>query len=160
MRLDLHWPPPPTVIMNAHVIDVLDKIVFALLKPRDLFSNAMLEAAADRHPAQQSACMSLAFLPVRPERLDFRVLDMAAHDISQRDDIRSREFIQPIFLAIACVDANGMCPARAVLAERGEQCELQFVTRSGMQNKPERIGFALDLVEIMRRRDSHFHYRG
>jgi hypothetical protein len=35
--------------MNAHVIDVLDKIVFPLLKPRDLFSNAVLKTALDLH---------------------------------------------------------------------------------------------------------------
>src|SRR5271154_5085767 len=103
--------------MNAHVIDVLDEIVFTLLKARHLFSNAMLQAAVDRHPAQQTACMSLALIPIRPERLYFRMLDIAAHDISQSDDIRSLEFIQAITLPIACVGAKGMRPTRAVFAE-------------------------------------------
>jgi len=64
--------------MNTLIIDVLDEIVFALFKSRDFFSNAMLQAAIDRHLAQQSACMSLAFLSVQAERLDFKVLDIAA----------------------------------------------------------------------------------
>ena len=30
------------VIMNTHIIDVFDEIVFALFKPRNFFSNAVL----------------------------------------------------------------------------------------------------------------------
>jgi hypothetical protein len=33
--------------MNAHIVDVFNEIILALLKPRNLFSNAMLEAAVD-----------------------------------------------------------------------------------------------------------------
>src|SRR5713101_3420608 len=101
---------------------------------------------------QQSTRIGLAFLTFWPERLDFGVLEIAAQNISQSDDIRSRKFIQTITLPIACVDAKGMRPTRAVFTEWCEQCELQRVTRSGMQDKPERAGFALHLVEIMRRR--------
>src|SRR5580658_6650377 len=104
--------------------------------------------------------MSFAFPSVRTERLNFRVLDIATQNVSQSDDIRSREFIQTITLPISCVDAKGMRPTCAVFAEWRKQCELQLVLRSRMQNKPERTGFAFHLIEIMRRRDSHFHHRG
>ena len=110
--------------MNAHVIDVLDKIVFALLKPRDFFSNAVLKAALDLHAVQQAARVGLTFLSTRPQRFDFRVLDIAAQNVAQGDDIRPRESVQPIDLAVARINANGMRPARAVLAKRREQCEL------------------------------------
>lgn len=57
---------PPAVIMNTHIIDVLDEIVFALFKARNLFPNAMLQAAVDRHPAQQPARVSFALFSIRP----------------------------------------------------------------------------------------------
>src|SRR5262245_14858391 len=103
--------------MNANIIDVFDEIVLALLKSRHLFSNAVLHAAVDRHPVQQSTCMWFALLSVRPERFDFRVLDIAAQNIAQSNDIRSREFVQPIALPIMCVDAYGVRPSGAVFAE-------------------------------------------
>ncbi len=49
--------------------------------------------------------MIFAFLSVRPERFDFDVLDIAAQNISQRDKICSREFVQAIALSIVCADA-------------------------------------------------------
>src|SRR6266404_3947689 len=101
--------------------------------------------------------MRLAFLTLWTERFDFRVLDVAAQNISQSDDIRTREFVQTIVLSIACVNAQRMCPSRTVLGERGEQGKLQLVTRSRMQDKSERASFAFHLVQIMRRRYSHFH---
>jgi hypothetical protein len=36
---------PPAVVMDALIINVFDEIVSALLKPRDLFSNVVLETA-------------------------------------------------------------------------------------------------------------------
>jgi hypothetical protein len=65
--------------------------------------------------------MSLAFFSVWPERFDFRVLDIAAQNIAQSDDVRPRELIQPITLSITRVDALGMCPARAVFVEGRKQ---------------------------------------
>lgn len=91
--------------MNTDVVDVFDKIVLALFKPGNLFPNAMLQAGFDRHPLQQPARMSLAFLPIWPERFDFRVLDVAAQYIAQSDDIRSREFVQAVALSVMRVDA-------------------------------------------------------
>ena len=79
--------------MHTYVIYVLDEIVFALLESRNLFPNAMLQAAIDGHAAQQSTRMRLAFLPVWPERFNFGVLNIAAQNISQSHDIPSREFV-------------------------------------------------------------------
>jgi len=95
--------------------------------------------------------VGLAFLSVRPERFDLRVLDVAAQNIAQSDDIRWREFVQAIALSIMRVDASGMRPLRAVFGERGEQRELQLVAQSVMQYKTERTAFAFHLVQIMRR---------
>ena len=118
--------------MNTFVIDVFDEIVGALLKSRDFFPNAVLETTLDLHAAQQPARVGLTFLSVRSQRFDFRVLDIAAQNVPQGDDICPRESVQPIALSNMRVDANGMRPARAVLAERGEQRELQFVICSRM----------------------------
>src|ERR1700747_1277656 len=118
--------------MNTHIIDVLDKIVLALFKTRDFLSKAMLQAAVDHHPAQQSPRVSFAFPAVRPERFDFRVLDIAAQNISQSDDVGPRELVLTIALSIMRVDAQGMCPGRAFFAEWGEQRELELVACSRM----------------------------
>ena len=75
--------------MHTYVIYVLDEIVFALLESRNLFPNAMLQAAIDGHAAQQSTRMCLAFLPVGSERFYFGMLDIAAENIPQRDYVRS-----------------------------------------------------------------------
>lgn len=73
---------PSAVIVNAHVINILDEIVLAFLKAGDFFSNAMLQPAVDRDAAQQSTCVSLAFLPFRPEGFDFAVINVAAQHIA------------------------------------------------------------------------------
>jgi hypothetical protein len=48
--------------MNTHIIDVFDEIVLTLLKPRNLFSDAMLQTTLNRRPAQQSERVCLTFL--------------------------------------------------------------------------------------------------
>src|SRR5207248_2411816 len=48
---------------DAHIIDVFDEIVFALFKPHNLFSNAMMQAAVDGHTAQQPRVWLLPFSP-------------------------------------------------------------------------------------------------
>ncbi len=66
------------------------------------------------------------------------MLHIAAQNISQRDDIGSREFIEAIPLSIMCVYAWGMCPSGAVFTERGEQCSLLDHTK---QYSPYGVGF-------------------
>jgi hypothetical protein len=63
------------------------------------------------------------------------VLDIAAQDIAQSDDICPREFIQTVALSIMRIDAWRLCPPRAVFGERGQQRKLRPVSRPGMQNK-------------------------
>jgi hypothetical protein len=53
--------------MNTHVIDVFDKIAVALLKTGQFLPDAMLQAAMDDCPTQQSSCVGLAFLTVGPK---------------------------------------------------------------------------------------------
>jgi len=91
--------------MNAHIVDVFDEIVFALFKPRNLFSNAIVEPAIDVHSPQQSPCMGLAFFSVWTKRFNFRMLNIAAQDIAKRDEIRVCEFVQAIAFSVVRVDA-------------------------------------------------------
>src|SRR5262249_1710939 len=107
----------PTIIMNAHIIYVLDEVAFALLKPRNLLPNEMLYAAFDRPPTQQPACMSLAVHAIRPKRFDFRMLDVAAQNIAQSDDVRSQQFVQTVAACVMRVDTYGMHPSSPVFAE-------------------------------------------
>ena len=74
---------------------------------------------------------------------------MAAQNVPQGDNVRSREFVQAVGLSIVRVDAKGMRPTLAVFAERSEQRELQPVARSRMQNESERAGFTLHLVHVV-----------
>src|ERR1700741_1173666 len=83
----------------------------------------------DDYSEQQSACITLAFLSVLPERFDFRMLDIAAQNISQSDNVPSRKFVQAMALSVMRVDASGMQPGRTVFIERGQKRKLQFVTR-------------------------------
>ena len=106
--------------MDAHIIDVFDEIAVPLLEPRNLFTDAMLQAALDRHPLHQPACMRLTRHSVWPKRFDFGVLEIAAQDISQSDDVPTRKFVQPIVLSIMRIDAWAMGPTRAVLAKWGK----------------------------------------
>jgi hypothetical protein len=53
--------------MNAHVVAVFDETVFALFKPRNFVSDAMMQAAVDRHLVLEPARMSFAFPSVHPE---------------------------------------------------------------------------------------------
>ena len=54
--------------------------------------------------------MSLAFLSVWTERFDFRMLDIAAQNITQGNDIGPRQLVEAITLSIVSVDARGMRP--------------------------------------------------
>lgn len=96
---------PPSVIMNTNIVDILDEVVFTLFEPRNLFTNAVLQAAFDRHPLQQASRMSSAFLSIRPVRFNLSVLDVTAQNIAQRDDVGSREFVQTIVFPVVRVHA-------------------------------------------------------
>lgn len=98
--------------MNTPIIDVFDEIVFALFKSRNFLPNAVWQTAFDRHPTQQPTCVAFAFLSVRQERFDFRVLNVAAQNISQSENIRSRESVWTIGPSSMRVYAKRMRPAR------------------------------------------------
>jgi len=61
--------------VNTYVIDVFDEIALTLLVARYFLPDAKLQAAVHSYSAQQSARVIFAFLAVRPERFDFRMLD-------------------------------------------------------------------------------------
>jgi hypothetical protein len=53
--------------MNAHIIDIFDKIDFTLFKPRHLLPDAMLQSATEAETALKAALASYAVIE-GPER--------------------------------------------------------------------------------------------
>jgi hypothetical protein len=94
--------------------------------------------------------MSPAFLAVRSERLDFRVLDVATYNISQSDDIRSQEFVETIIFPVASIEpfeggrwrlrrmrASGCTDLTAMGIESFFVCSLLILLGLGKSEKTE-----------------------
>src|SRR5262249_7352336 len=103
---------PPSVVMNAIIIDVLDEIALTLLVARYLFADAMLQTAVHGYSAQQSTRVGFAFLSVRPERFDFGMHQITAQNVPESDDAPWRKCVQAIAASVARIDAFRSRPAR------------------------------------------------
>jgi len=88
----------PAVIVNAIIIDVFDEIVLALLKTGHFLPDTILQSTLDSYSTQQSSCVGLTFLAVRPKRLGFRMHEIATQNVTERDDLPSHKCIQAITL--------------------------------------------------------------